>query len=238
MPTTKSAPAVNRLITALPSAERQRFLAGCERVTLTFGEVLAEPGSPLLHVYFPTESFICLTTTINGHTRLGVMLVGDEGMLGISLILGLNLSLLHASVLGPGQALRMESAQFCRELELSSAWQRLLKRYLYVMMGQLAQTSACNRFHPLEARLARWFLMAQDRAHSDYFHVTHECLAQILGVRRVGITKAASMLQKRKLIRYHRGDIRILDRGGLEASACSCLRLDQSLYAQFLESTR
>jgi hypothetical protein len=204
VPATKPVPAVNRLIAALPRPERQRFLAGCEPVTLAFGEILTEPG-------------------------------GDEGMLGISLILGLNRSPLHASVQGPGQALRMEAAQFCRELEPGAALQALLKRYLYVMMGQLARTGVCNRFHLLEARLARWLLMAQDRAHADCFHVTHEFLAQILGVRRVGITKAASALQNRKLIRYRRGDIRILDRGGLEASACSCFRLDKSLYARIME---
>nr|WP_256557852.1 Crp/Fnr family transcriptional regulator [Marinobacterium sedimentorum] len=221
----------------MPDTERQRFLANCEQVTLNFDEVLAKPGTPLLYVYFPTQSFISLTTTMNGATRLGVMLIGEEGMLGISLILGLNLSSLHASVLGPGQALRMETAQFCRELELSFAWRRLLKRYLYVMMGQLAQTAACNRFHLLEARLARWLLMAQDRAQSDRFHVTHEFLALILGVRRVGITKAASTLQKRKLIRYRRGDIRILDRAGLEASACSCFCSDNSLYSLIMQAS-
>nr|WP_067298224.1 Crp/Fnr family transcriptional regulator [Marinobacterium profundum] len=236
MPITQPVPVFNRLITALPDLERQRFLASCEPVTLSFGEVLATPDAPLLHVYFPTQSFICQTTTINGASRLGVLLAGDEGMLGISLILGLNLSNLHASVLGPGQALRMETRQFCRELDLSVAWHRLLQRYLYVMMGQLAQTATCNRFHLLEARLARWLLMAQDRAHSDQFHATHEFLARTLGVRRVGITKAASMLQNRKLISYHRGDIKILDRYGLEASACSCFCSDNSLYTQIMQS--
>lgn len=237
MPITKPLPAVNRLITALPDPERQRFLAGCEQVTLTFGEVLAKPGPPLRYVYFPTDSFISLTTMMNGPARLGVMLVGNEGMLGISLLLGLDLSLMHASVMGPGLALRMESAQFCRELELSAACRSLLQRYLYVMMGQLAQTAACNRFHLLEARLSRLLLMAEDRAHSNRIHVTHELLSRILGVRRVGITKAAGTLQNRKLIRYHRGDIRILDRSGLEASACSCFKSDNSLYAQILQSS-
>lgn len=235
MPATKPVPAVNRLIAALPRPERQRFLASCEPVTLAFGEILAEPGAPISHVYFPTASFISLTTAMNGSSRLEVLQVGDEGMLGVSLILGLNRSSLRASVQGPGQALRMEAAHFCHALELSTALPALLKRYLYVMMGQLAQAGVCNRFHLLEARLARWLLMAQDRAHADCFHVTHELLAQILGVRRVGITKAASALQNRKLIRYHRGDIRILDRGGLEALACSCFRLDKSLYARIME---
>jgi CRP-like cAMP-binding protein len=222
------------LIEALPRRDRERFLAACESVELGFSEILAEPGERIRHVYFPTTSFISLVSTIDGSENLEVGLVGDEGMLGITLILKVNVSPLHAVVQGAGPALRMNVAPFRRELESSPTLQRGLKRYLYVVMGQLMQTAACTRFHVVEARLARWLLMTQDRAHSDTFHVTHEFLAYMLGVRRVGVTKAATSLQKRKLISYQRGDVTVLDRDGLESASCGCYEADKVTYARML----
>ena len=234
MPSTQVVPTANRLLGALPPKDREQLLANCEEIELIFAEVLYCPGEPISHVYFPTGSYISLMTTINGGAGLEVRLIGNEGMLGISLTLGVDIEPFQALVLGAGPALRITAPLFLRELEQSPALQLELMRYLHVSMSQLAQTAACTRFHVVKARLARWLLMTQDRAHSDHFHVTHELMAHMLGVRRVGITKAANSLLKQKLISYHRGEVTILDRIGLETSSCGCYRADKETYERLL----
>jgi CRP-like cAMP-binding protein len=234
VPLNQAVPATNRLLAALPREDGERLLAHCEEVELILSDFIYRAGERVPHVYFPTESFISLLTPADGHAALEVGLIGNEGMLGITLMLEVDTAPFHALVQGGGAALRIAAPSFINELEQSPALQRELKRYLYVSMSQLAQMAACTRFHVVEKRLARWLLMTQDRAHSDSFHVTHLFLAYILGVRRVGITKAASSLQRRKLISYHRGEMTILDRAALEAASCGCYRAGEETYARIL----
>lgn len=226
--------AENHLIELLPRQSRLRLLALCEPVQLVLSEVLCEPGAPTRHVYLPTEGFISLVTLIEGSPGLEVGMVGSEGLLGAQLALGVVRAPLHALVQGPGSAWRIRTGDFRRELARSPALQRVLNRYVYVLMTQLARSAACLRFHRIGPRLARWLLMSQDRAHSASFHVTHEFLAYMLGVRRVGITEAAGALQSGGLIEYHRGDLTVLDRSALEGAACGCYAADRQSYAELI----
>ena len=226
--------AENLLIERLPSADRRRLLAACETAPLILSAVLCERGEATRHVYFPTEGFISLVAQADQHPGLEVGMVGREGMLGAHLALGVAVSPLRALVQGAGTARRIGRGAFRRELARSHALKRALDCYLSVLMVQLAGSAGCMRFHRIGPRLARWLLMSQDRAHADRFHVTHEFLAYMLGVRRVGITVAASELQRGGLIVYHRGELTVLDRTGLEAAACSCYESDRRAYAEGL----
>lgn len=217
-------PVVNCLIGGLPRKERDRILERCEPVDLVFGTVLCEPGQPFRKVYFPLTGFISLVVQVGGHKPLEMGLIGNEGMLGVTLALGVSAAPQRGVVQGADSALQMSAAQLRGELRDSPALQRTLNRYLYVLMAQLSQTAVCTRFHAVQARLSRWLLMTHDRAHADHFHLTHQFLADMLGVQRSAVTIAAGALQHRKLVRYTRGKITVLDRKGLEAASCECYK--------------
>ena len=234
MPEVQRAPPSNRLLQALPESEQRRMLAGFGSVELVFADLLYSPMEPLSHVYFPLKGFISLIMPVDASSSLEVGLIGNEGMFGVPLALGVNVSPMRAVVQGAGSALRMEAASFTRELERHQELRREINRYAFVQLTQLAQTAACTRFHVVEARLARWLLMTQDRAHAYGFHITQEFLALMLGVRRVGVTKAAGSLQKRNLIRYSRGNITVLDRRGLKSASCGCYKADRESYDRIL----
>ncbi len=234
MQVTKRGTTANRLLAALPDKNLKHLLANCEPIDLIFADVLCVPGDRVRHVYFPTDSLISLVAPVDGHAGLEVGMVGSEGMFGIGLLLGVDVSPMHALVQGAGPALKMNAERFRRELEDTPALQRRLNRYLYVLISQLAQTAACTRFHVVEARVARWLSMTRDRARSDELCLTQDFLSHMLGVRRVGVTKAAGSLQKRKLIGYSRGVITVLDRSGLQAAACGCYLADKKTYDRIL----
>jgi len=224
-----AAQAQNRLIALLPPVERKRLLERCDRVTHELEDILATDGENMRYAWFPTTGMISqIQPSESGWIE--VALVGYEGMIGIGLVVGVGKSLVTATVQAPGEFLRVSARGFQAELERSPRLRKLSGAYAYVQMKQMALAAACNRFHLVEQRLARWLLMSADRTRSRRFRMTHDVLAQMLGVRRPGVTSAASALQARNLIRYNRGTIDILDRAALEAASCECYRLQAQAY--------
>jgi CRP-like cAMP-binding protein len=215
-------PVVNQLLAGLPGKTRRAILQSCEIIDLEKGKILCERGEPYRYVYFPLSGLLSLVSVIDGHPPLELRIIGNEGMFGDMLALGVPRAPQRVVVQGDGMALRMDAEQFCQALRDDTALSCIIKRYLYVIFEQLAQTAACNRFHEVEARLARRLLMNLDRAHCNHFHLTHQHLADMLGVLRSAVTIAAGALQQRGLIHYSRGEITILNRIGLEESACAC----------------
>ena len=223
-------PPGNRVLASLPVKSYQRLRLQLEPVILTFGQVLYEPGGPIRQVYFPVDCLISLLTAVDKRRTLEVGMVGNEGMAGMPVVLGVDVSGVRALVQGGGNALRMSSMRFRIAFDRDQPLQQALFRYAHALMAQISQTAACNRFHAAEARLARWLLMTRERVGSDDFPLTHEFLAHMLGLRREGVTEAASALKRRKLIDYSRGKIQILDSKGLAASSCSCYQIVNTVY--------
>ena len=224
----------NRLLRALPKKEYNRLAAHLEQVPLHFADVLYEPGDTIEYVYFPNAGIISLLSTVEDRSTLEIGVIGNEGMVGVSVLLGVKTSPNRAIVQGEGSAMRMKAAALRKAMNGDGSLQRLLHLSTHALMTQISQSAACNRFHTVEARLARWLLMMHDRMGTDEFRLTQQFLSDMLGVRRVGVTNAATALQRDKLITYSRGNITILNRAGLEAAACKCYSLVKAEYDSLL----
>jgi CRP-like cAMP-binding protein len=221
----------NSLLAALPGATYTRLLAGIEPVSLKFGEVLHEPGVPIRHVYFPIDCVIALLITVKSRLASQVALVGNEGMVGSPLALGISTSTRRAVVQVSGTAMRIEAGFFRKEVLRSKPLQSAVYRFKHALIGQIAQSAVCKQFHSLQARLARFLLMTAERASSNEIRFTHEYLAQMQGVRRAAIGIAANALQERKAIQYGRSRITVLDRKRLATASCDCYEVIKRLYS-------
>jgi hypothetical protein len=226
---------VNRLLSALPVRDRRRIVAACEPVELCALEQLGAFGAPMRALYFPTGAHLSLRMPPgSGSAGFEVLQVGHEGMVGTAALLGVATFGLQHCVHGGGSALRMSAATLRRELGPGSALRLRLSRYAHVVMYQMAQNAGCARFHRVEQRLSRWLLSARDRSETDELFATHGALAGLLGVRRVGVTRAATALQNQGLIRYRRGAITICERAGLLTRSCACYVASVEYYARVL----
>jgi CRP-like cAMP-binding protein len=228
------AQAHNLLLQQLSKAARQHLLAHCEPFELVLSAELSLRGEPLRHAHFPLEGFISLVIDVEDYPALEVGMVGRESMLGSELVLGLASTPWRALVQGAGRSWRIGHAALLTELEHSPELRSVMQASLLVRLHQQALASACERFHALAPRLARWLLMSQDRAQADSFHVTHEFLALMLGVRRAGVTQSAGAFQRRGLIAYHRGKLTVLNRMALEDEACNCYVTDKRLHREIM----
>lgn len=219
----------NLLIARLPGTERARLLSLCEPFELLLSAELSERGVPLSHAHFPREGYLSLVLDVEGYPSLEVGMVGREGMLGSELVLGWAKTPWRALVQGAGHSWRVPALVLREAFGGLPMLRQELESNLLVRLHQQALAAACERFHTIGPRLARWLLMSQDRLQTDHFHVTQGLIAQMLGVRRVGVTEAAGELQRAGLIEYHRGELTVLDRAGLLALACGCYAADRRL---------
>jgi CRP-like cAMP-binding protein len=214
-------PGENRLLVALPRDEYDRLLPHMEKVSLPLRDILYEANGPIPHVFFPLHGVVSLVIKDGGFT-LEVGVIGNEGMVGTPVFLGAERSPTRAIAQIPGEALRMEAKVFQKEMRRDGPLYGLVQRYTQSMINQISQSIVCNHRHSVEKRMCRWLLMSHNRVGADEFPLTHEFLAQMLGVRRPTVTAVAGALQKAGLISYHRGRITVLDRKGLEAASCEC----------------
>jgi CRP-like cAMP-binding protein len=225
---------VNRLLADLPDAEYQRLVSHLEHIPLSLKQVLHKAGEPIEYVYFPHRAIVSLISTPEEGSNVEVGLVGNEGVVGIPAALGDNIATTTANVQREGSGMRMEASLLKSEFLRGDVLQSLLLRYTQALYALVSQGAACNRLHHLDERLARWLLLVCDRLGSNELGLTHEFIAQMLGVRRAGVTEAANRLQKAGLISYNRGKITIVNRQELEAASCSCYGIIKREYARLL----
>src|SRR5213593_4230616 len=223
-------PRENQLLAALPDAEWARWLQQMEPVDMPLGKVLYESGSKLTHVYFPTTSIVSLLYVLEDGASAEIAVVGHEGIVGISLFMGGESTPSRAVVQSAGRAFRLKANVMIQEFNRAGPVLHLLLRYTQALITQMAQTAVCNRHHSLDQQLCRWLLLSLDRLHSDELVMTQELIADMLGVRREGVTEAAGHLQRAGLIRYRRGHITVLDRDRLEQRACECYAVVKKEY--------
>ena len=224
----------NQLLMALPDAEWQRWQPLLEAAELPLGKVLYESGRKLGHVYFPTTAIVSLLYVMEDGSSAEIAVVGREGVVGISLFMGGESTTSRAVVQSAGQGLRLKAASIKEEFDRSGPVMHLLLRYTQALITQMAQTAVCNRHHSLDQQLCRWLLLSLDRLHGSELVMTQELIANMLGVRREGVTEAALNLQKMGLIRYARGHISVLDRPGLEQRTCECYAVVRNEYLRLL----
>lgn len=212
----------NRILAALPAAEYESLLPDLKPVTLEYKQVLYEPNKTIRYVYFPNDGVISMLSTVVDRILVEVGMVGSEGMFGIPVFLGANSTPHQGIVQVAGSAVRMKAGVLREEFKRGGRLQDLLLRYTQAHLIMLSQTAVCNRIHALDGRLSRWLLMIHDRVDGDEFLLTQDIISQMLGAQRTGVTGAAGTLQKKRMIRYSRGKIAILDRRRLEEAACDC----------------
>ncbi len=226
-------PKDNHLLAALPAAEWARWQPQLEAVELPLGQVLCEPGQHLNHVYFPTNAIVSLLYVLENGATAEIAVVGNEGLVGISLFMGGESTPSRAVVQSAGRGYRL-SARVLKEEFDQAAVLHLLLRYTQALITQMSQTAVCNRHHSLDQQLCRWLLLSMDRLHGSELRMTQELIANMLGVRREGVTEAAIKLQKAGLIEYARGRIEVLDRAGLEQRSCECYAVVKKEYDRLL----
>ena len=232
MPGAVQVSVANRLLGALPRKDYRKLLSVLELVKLELGEILYESHGEIQYVYFPIDCFVSMLTTVDIGQAAEVGLIGAEGMVGVPMALGVAVSPFRAIVQGAGTAMRLRTNDFRRNFTESAALKREVFLFTHLLMIQIAQTAACNRFHLVTQRLARWLLMTRDRVNSSEFRITQTFLALMLGVRRPRVSLAMSSLRERNLIVYRRSAITILDQAGLVAAACGCYKTVKDAYAQ------